>query len=84
MTRNYLINHLIEQDCYPDNECDSEVSQLWHNGINGRFCYIPCEDEISLMTYCHIFRVLKISPPHDYDADYDVYSSFINIAESED
>ncbi len=74
MTRGYLINHLIEKDCYPDEECDSTVSQLWRNGAN--VCYVPYEDEFTLTTYCHIFYELKIEPPLEYDADYDVYTSF--------
>ena len=76
MTRNFLIVHLTENDCYPDDFCDSEVSQLWHNAINGESCYVPYEDELVLTTYCHIIYELKIDPPLQYDADYDVYSSF--------
>lgn len=76
MTRNYLINHLIEQDCFPDEECDSTVAQLWHNGINGEVCYVPYEEELDLTTYCHIIYELRIDPPLEYDADYHVYLGF--------
>lgn len=79
MTRGYLINHLINNECYPDELCDvPDVSQLWHNGINGEMCYVPYADELALTTYCHIFYELKVDPPteHGYDSDYAVYASF--------
>lgn len=73
MTRGELIIHLTNQDCYPDAECDSEVSQLWHNAINGESCYIPFADELAVTTWCHILYELRIPPPLEYDAFYDVY-----------
>jgi hypothetical protein len=79
VTRSYLVHHLIENDCYPDEECDSEVSQLWHNAVNGESCYVPYEDELILTTYCHIFYELRIPPPLDFDADFDIYTSFREV-----
>lgn len=73
MTRNEFVNHLIEQDCYPDEECDSEVSQLWHNAINGQSCYVPCEEELASTTWCHVVYELKIDPPLMHDGYYHVY-----------
>lgn len=60
MNRGYFINHLIDEGCYPDEFCESDVSQLWHNSINGQICYVPYEEELSLTTYCHIIYELKI------------------------
>lgn len=76
MDRGYFINHLIESECYPDTECDSEVSQLWINAINGEGCYVPCEDDLAIMTWGHIVYELRIQPPLQYDADYHVYEGF--------
>jgi hypothetical protein len=76
MTRNEFVVHLTDNDCYPDEQCDSEVSQLWHNAINGNFCYVPCEEELSITTWAHIVYELKIDPPLQYDADYHVYLGF--------
>lgn len=76
MTRGYLTNYLITQDCYPDDSCKSEVSQLWRNAINGQVCFVPHEEELSTVTYGHIIYELKIDPPLEYDADYHVYISF--------
>lgn len=73
MDRGYFINHLIEQECYPDEGCDSDVSQLWHNAINGEACYVPREDNLSIMTWGHIVYELGITPPLQFDADYHVY-----------
>ncbi|UAY53439.1 hypothetical protein [Ferruginibacter albus] len=81
MTRGYLINHLIESDCAPDEECDSQTSQLWHNRINGHVCYVPYEEELQLMTFSHIFFELGIAPPAEYEDDYAVYSSFRIVRE---
>lgn len=79
MNRGYLINYLIENDCYPDEEYDvPEVSQLWHNAINGHMCYIPYEEDLAVTTYCIVFFELKVEPPreHGYDSDYAVFISF--------
>jgi hypothetical protein len=76
MTRNELVNHLTFNDCYPDEECDSDVAQLWHNGINGHICFVPCEDELSLFTWAHIIYELRIDPPLQYDSDYYVYQGW--------
>jgi hypothetical protein len=76
MNRGYFINHLIENDCYPDEDCDSNVSQLWINAINGESCYIPCEDELTVMTWGHIVFELRIDPPLKFDANYHVYQGF--------
>lgn len=73
MNRGEFIVHLTNQECYPDEECDSEVSQLWHNAINGEVCYVPYEDDLSVTTWCHIVYELKIDPPLDHDAYYHVY-----------
>lgn len=80
MTRDHLIIHLIEKDCFPDGECDSEVAQIWLNGNNNQMCYVPYEDELSLTTYCHIFYELKIDPPLEYEDDYYVYTSFRTVS----
>ncbi len=74
MTRNEFIIHLTNNDCYPDDECDSDVSQLWHNGLNGEECYVPYVDELSVTAWCHIVYELKIDPPLQYDAFYHVYA----------
>lgn len=76
MTRNEFIIHLTDQECYPDTECDSNVSQLWHCGITGESCYIPYEEYLSIITWGHIVDELRIQPPRQYDADYDVYATF--------
>lgn len=80
MNRGYLINHLINHECYPDDAYDFPgIAQLWRNGINGEMCFVPYEDELFLMTYCHIFYELKVDPPleNGYDSDYAVYISFV-------
>lgn len=79
MTRNYLVVYLTENECFPDNDCDSEVAQLWHNAINGETCYIPYLDELDLNTYCHILYELRVDPPLEYDSNYYVYSSFRQV-----
>lgn len=76
MTRNEFVCHLTQNDCYPDETCDSEVSQLWHHAINGNVCYVPYEDELTIPTWGHIIYELKIDPPLHRDADYHVYVSF--------
>ncbi len=76
MDRGFFINHLINSECYPDTDCDSEVSQLWINGINGEGCYVPCVDDLSLTTWCHIVYELRIDPPLEFDDDYHVYLGF--------
>ncbi|PSR54113.1 hypothetical protein AHMF7605_11585 [Adhaeribacter arboris] len=76
MTRNYFINHLIEQECYPDEECNSEISQLWHNAISGDVCYVPLDEELEIPTWCHIIFELGVNPPIEFDSDYHVYCTF--------
>lgn len=79
MNRGYLTNHLINNDCYPDEDYDVPgVGQLWHNAINGQMCYVPYVDELSVTSYCQIFYELKVDPPleHGYDSDYAVFTSF--------
>lgn len=76
MVRGYLINHLQEQGCYPEDEHNnSDVAELWVNCITGDICYVPHEKELSLMTYCHIIFELKIDPPleNGYESDFHVY-----------
>jgi hypothetical protein len=73
MNRGEFINHLIEQECYPDEECDSDVSQLWHNAINGHSCYVPYADELTVNSWCHVVYELRIDPPLQHDAFYHVY-----------
>jgi hypothetical protein len=79
VTRSEFIIHLIDQDCYPDEECDSEVGQLWHCGISGQSCYVPYVDELAVPTWCHIVYELRIDPPHKYDAFYHVYLSWRDV-----
>lgn len=79
MNRGYLINHLINQECYPDEEwSDPTAGQLWRNAINGHVCYVPYDEELAIMTWCHAIAELKILPPLEFDADYDVYCSWKN------
>ena len=78
MEREYLISYLEGEGCFPDEADNSPVGQLWHNCINGEFCYIPYEDELVLSTYCHVLYELKIPPPVEYDSDYYVYEGFRN------
>lgn len=73
MTRYEFINHLYDQDCYPDEEGETEYNQLWHNAINGYVCNVPKEEYFKVRTWTHIVYELKIDPPHKYDADYHVY-----------
>jgi hypothetical protein len=84
MNRGLFINHLINQDCYPDEECDSEISQLWINAINGEFCYVPYEDELAVITWCQVVYELGIRPPHEYDAFFHVYQGWRNVQQKED
>jgi hypothetical protein len=82
MTRGYLVNHLINYECYPDEDCDVPgVGQLWHNALNREACFVPYEDELALTTYCHIIYELKVDPPLEcgYDSDYAVYISFRDV-----
>lgn len=83
MTRGEFINHLIEQDCYPDEECDSELHQIWHNGINGQVCNVPREEYFPLATWAHIVYELKIAPPHNHDSHYHVYQGWREYHEKE-
>ncbi|WP_295233872.1 hypothetical protein [Sediminibacterium sp.] len=76
MTRGELTHHLIENECYPDDEVECEVSQLWINAINGESCYVPCEEELSVNTFCHVIYELGIQPPLEYDSFYAVYVGF--------
>lgn len=84
MTRNEFVVHLTTQDCYPDEECDSDISQLWRNGINGEECYVPYVEELSTMTWCHIVYELKIDPPLESDAYYHVYVGWREKSYAED
>jgi hypothetical protein len=83
MTREYLINFLIEEGCHSDDEGSNGVSELWCNCINGETCYVPHEPILKLTTYCHIFYELRVGPPPEYDSDYAVYSSFREMARKE-
>lgn len=76
MTRNELIVHLTTQECYSDEECDSEYGQLWHNAINGQVCYVPYKDELALSTWAHVIYELRIDPPLQYDSFYHVYQGW--------
>lgn len=76
MNRGEFIMHLIDNECYPDNECDSKIAQLWHNAVNGLIAYVPCDDELEINTWCHIVCELKIDPPLEHDAYYHVYLGF--------
>lgn len=76
IARSYLTAYITQEDCYPDENCDSEVSQLWINALNGEVCYIPYEEELSVTTYCHILYELKVNPQQEFDSFYHVYSSF--------
>jgi|GEM_PF-3681173 len=76
MNRGELIVYLTQNECYPDDECDSDVAQLWHNAINGEAVFVPYVDELTLITYCHIFSQLKVIPPLEYESDYEIYDSF--------
>ena len=73
MTRGEFVNHLINQDCYPDDECESDLHQLWHNSINGHVCNVPKEENLTIPTWAQIVYELKIDPPLDRDSDYYVY-----------
>jgi len=79
MMREYIVNHLINEGCFPVDEFDVPgVAQLWRNSIGGHECYVPYVDELTVPTYCQIFYELHINPPLEegYDSDYAVYSSF--------
>jgi hypothetical protein len=81
MTRAYLIAYLATVDCYPANGKDvPEVSQILRNHVNGLTAFVPCQESLSLITYCRIFYELKVDPPieYGYDSDYAVFSSFMN------
>lgn len=73
MTRGEFINHLIEQDCFPDEEAETEYNQLWHNSINGETSNVPKEEYLEIPTWAHIVFELKIDPPYNRDSDYYVY-----------
>lgn len=82
MTRGYCINHLINMECYPEDDYDVPgVAQLWRNALNGETCFVPYEEELVLTTYCHIFYELKVDPPFEmgYDSEYAVYTSFREV-----
>ena len=82
MTRDYCIHHLINCDCFHVYEWDvHEVGEWWQHAINGQGCFVPLNEELALMTYCHIFYELRIDPPlvDGYDSDYAVYSSFRDV-----
>lgn len=76
MTRGEFTNHLINQECFPDEECESELHQLWHNSINGQICNVPNADYLTLFTWAHIVYELKIDPPPGRDSDYHVYQGW--------
>lgn len=76
MTRGEFTNHLINEGCYPDDECESELHQLWHNSVNGQVCNVPQEETLTILTWAHIVYELKIDPPLNRDADYHVYQGW--------
>lgn len=78
MKRGYLVTYLDLEGCYtePENGDLFEEGELWHNGENNEVCHIPFDEELDVMTYCHIFYELKVDSPLEYDADYHVYCGF--------
>lgn len=73
MTRNEFIAHLIDNDCFPDETFESEDGQMWVNDINHEMCFVPYDETLSIITWCHVVFELRIDPPLQYDADYHVY-----------
>lgn len=76
MKRDYLIEYITGEGCYTDEEDQCDIGELWHNCINGETCFIPFDEDLATMTYCHIIYELKIDPPVEFDADYHVYVGF--------
>ena len=68
--------HLYDNDCYPDEEFQSDFVELWKNGVNGEVCTVPLDEELALMTWGHIVYQLGIPPPINCDDEYHVYVSF--------
>lgn len=83
MTRNEFINHLYDNDCFPDETFESDEGQMWVNEINREMCVVPYVDVLSISTWCHVIYELRIDPPLKYDADYHVYLGWRNGAYSQ-
>lgn len=79
MTREYLVQHLIDSACFPvENVIVDDIGELWRNSITGDDCFIVFDEYFEVPTYCHIFHQLKVDPPleNGYDSDLAVYNSF--------
>ncbi len=76
MTREYLIDYLRGEGCYPDEDTDYIVGEMWTNCINFEMCLVPFDNELSIMTWGHIIYELRLDPPLEFDADYHVYQGF--------
>jgi len=66
-----LIKHLVENDCYPDEEYENGT---WYkNTINGDVCFIDNVETFGELLCCHIFYELRIPAIPDLEDTFEVY-----------